>query len=180
MQKELAWVPCEWGGILHSSVVVLVYCLAQYRMLLLLLICFQCACVFSASVQPPAIQALLPCFNLMLACNHLFCFSYPFPKRLRHFFLFLSYHLCFPYTYSKFSTIIIQCATTVWFTATISEQSFLELLRKHKYSLKRVFWHLGISWLLTCSLRHTTWSCYHDALFPVSLRAEGKLQSFIP
>lgn len=71
-----------------SSVVVLFYSLAHYRMLLLLLTHLQCAYVFRASAQSPAIQALLPCSILLLACNYLSCFSYPFPKRLRHFFLF--------------------------------------------------------------------------------------------
>lgn len=46
------------------------------------------AYVFRAFVQPSAIKALLPCSNLLLACNYLSCFSYPFPKRLRHFFIF--------------------------------------------------------------------------------------------
>jgi len=74
-----------------SSVVVLFYSFAHYQMLILLLLHLQCACVFGESVQPPAIQVLLPCLNLVLARNYLSCFSYPFPKRLRHFFLFAFY-----------------------------------------------------------------------------------------
>lgn len=41
--------------------------------------------------------------------------------------LFLSYHMCFPHTFSKFATKIVRCATQQQ-----SEQSFLELLWKHK------------------------------------------------
>jgi len=57
---------------------------------------------------------------MVLVCNHLSWFSYPFPKRLRHFlfsfffFLFLiSYNICFPSTYSKLITITMQYATSV-------------------------------------------------------------------
>lgn len=114
-----------------SGSFVLLSC--SLSMLLLLLTYLQSAYVFRASVQPPAIQTLLPCSIQMLAYNYLSWFSYPFPKRLRHFLLFLSYHMCFPHTYSKFTATTIQHATTACVTAAIWEQSFLELLWKHKH-----------------------------------------------
>lgn len=109
-------------------------------MLLLLLIHLQYACVFSASVQPSAIQILLPCSNLMLAGNYLFWFSYAFPKRLRHFSLFAFSQLS--YVFSSHLFKIHHQNSPTCNTATTFEQSFMELLWKHKNCWKRVFWQL--------------------------------------
>lgn len=130
-------------------------------MLLLLLI--QLQCVFSASVQPSAIQMFLPCSNLMLAGNHPFWFSYVFPKRLRHLFLFAFSQLSYVFSSHLFKIChqnSQMCNTaTIWAVIPGAAMETQELLEKFS----------GNSCLLTCSLGHSTWSCYHNALSSISL-----------
>lgn len=150
-----------------SSVAVLFYSHAHYRMLFLHLTHLQCAYVSRASIKPPAIQALLPCSILVLACNYLSCFSYPFPKRLRHFFpslLFLSYHMCFPHTYSELATITIQHTTTVCLGAAIPGAAMETQAQLKEFSGQLVAPHPqpgdmspepAVTW------GHATWTYYH-------------------
>lgn len=87
-----------------------------------------------------------------------------FPKDWGTFpsLLFLSYRMCFPHIFSKYTTKTVQRAT---------QQQPLSSRSWSCYGNTRIAGKefSGNSWLLTCSLGHTTWSCYHDALSPISL-----------
>lgn len=109
----------------------------------------------------------LPCSNLMLVGNFLFCFSFAFPKRLRPFLLFafiISLQLSYVFSSHLFKIChqIVQCAT---------QQQSLSSHSWSCYGNTRIAGKefSGNPWLLTCSLGHTTWSCYHNALSPISL-----------
>lgn len=163
MQRELAWVPRDWWGIFQHF---------QFCFTFLLMI--KCCSCFLSNCNVPVSLVLLYSPQQSRCSSHAptsclleITFSgFPmfFPKDWDTFssLLFLSYHMCFPHTFSKFATKTVQnvqhsnnlCAVI---PGTAMETQ--ELLEKFS----------GNSWLLTCSLGHTTWSCYHNALSPISL-----------
>lgn len=113
-----------------SAFSVLFYFLAHYWMLLLLLINLQCACVFSASVQPSAIH-VAP----MLQSDACQKFSYAFPKRLRHFFLFSFSQLSHVFSLTPFKNLppkqsSVQHSNNLWAVIPGAAMETEELLEK--------------------------------------------------
>lgn len=163
MQREQAWIPRDWWSIFQ-----------HFQFCFTFWLNIECCSWFLSICNVPVSSVLLYSSQQSRCCSHAptWCllemiFSgcpMLFQKDGGTFssLLFLSYHMYFPHTFSKFATITVQRAT---------QQQSLSSHSRSCYENTRIAEKefSGNSWFLTCSLGHTTWSCYLNTLSSISL-----------